>query len=708
MQTRARTFSLRRTGCREQVVDLMSRRIEGKFIKDNKGVAYANIAASFDIETTSFFHTCGNEKQATMYIWMFAVEEIVVLGRTWDEYLAFLDALSASLGLHSKKRLVVYVHNLSYEFQFMRKWQTWEKVFALDERKPVYALNTIGIEYRCSYILSGYSLAKLADQLLKHNVKKRVGDLDYSKKRHSKTFLTRKEVGYCIADVIVVNCYITESIEKNGGIVNIPITKTGYVRRYCKNECLFDSTGKKKYQSKKYRQYSALMKSLIMDADEYRQLKRAFAGGFTHASPLYSQVELFDVGSDDFTSSYPAVMVSEEFPMSSGERIKITSKEEFKKCLTDYCCLFDLELFDVESKVQFESYISSSKCFELEKPVLNNGRVYSAKRLKMTVTELDYKIIRYFYKCSKMLITNFIRYKKNYLPTNLVKSILKLYEQKTTLKGVEGKEAEYLRSKEDLNSCYGMMVTDIVRPEILYGGDEWGEKAPTLEEAIQKYNNSKSRFLFYPWGVWVTAYARYNLFQGIVEFGKSNDYVYSDTDSIKSLHRERHTEFLDKYNANIKRKLLKALEYHNLPSSMIEPETVKGKKKLLGVWDFEGTYSRFKTLGAKRYMTEKDGKISITVSGLNKKIAVPYILKQANGGNPFDVFSDDLYVPPEATGKNTHTYIDDEQHGIMTDYQGNTNEYHELSSVHLMGSDYSLSVTDAYMKFILGIKEGVL
>ena len=709
MQTRARTFSLRRDGCKEKAIELMSLRIKGKFIKDNKGVSYANIAAAFDIETTSFFHTCGNDvKQAVMYIWMFAVEEIVVLGRTWDDYFSFLDSLSTALELNSKKRLVVYVHNLSYEFQFMRKWQTWEKVFSLDERKPVYALNTIGIEYRCSYILSGYGLAKLSDQLLKHNVKKRVGDLNYSKKRNSLTRMTRKEIGYCLLDVIVVNCYITETIEKNGGIINIPLTKTGYVRRYCKRECLFDTTGKKKYQSVKYKKYSALMRSLVMDADEYRQLKRAFAGGFTHASPLYSQMELRDVGSDDFTSSYPAVMVSEEFPMSTGERVTITSKEELQDNLKNFCCLFDLELFDVESRVQFESYISSSKCFELESPVLNNGRIYSAKRLKMTVTELDYKIIRYFYKCSKMLITNFIRYRKNYLPTALVKSILKLYEQKTTLKGVKGKEVEYLRSKEDLNSCYGMMVTDIVRPEILYSGDEWSEDKPELEEAIRKYNNSKSRFLFYPWGVWVTAYARYNLFQGIVEFGKDGDYVYSDTDSIKSRNRERHTQFLDEYNRNIKKKLLKALEYHGLPASMIEPVTVKGERKLLGVWDFEGTYSRFKTLGAKRYMTEKNGEISITVSGLNKEIAVPYILKQAGGGNPFDLFSDDLYIPDYATGKNTHTYIDDEQRGLLTDYNGVTAEYKELSSVHLMGSDYSLSITDSYMKFILGIKEGVL
>ena len=130
-----------------------------------------------------------------------------------------------------------------------------------------------------------------------------------------------------------------------------------------------------------------------------------------------------------------------------------------------------------------------------------------------------------FYKSEHFGVSNFRRYKKSYLPTPLVKSILKLYSDKTTLKGVDGKEVEYLQSKEQLNSCYGMMVTDIVRDSYIYA-DEWLPDTPDFNTAIEKYNNSSNRFLFYPWGVWVTAYARRNLFTGIIEF--KNDYIYSD------------------------------------------------------------------------------------------------------------------------------------------------------------------------------------
>ena len=104
-----------------------------------------------------------------------------------------------------------------------------------------------------------------------------------------------------------------------------------------------------------------------------------------------------------------------------------------------------------------------------------------------------------------------ICYRKEYLPTEFINSILHLYEMKTKLKGVKGKEVEYLNSKEMLNSCYGMCVTNPLRDEILCDGESWDVEHLTGEkqlEMLNKYNDSKNRFLFYPWGIYVTAFAR--------------------------------------------------------------------------------------------------------------------------------------------------------------------------------------------------------
>lgn len=679
----------------------------------NKKIKYIDVPAAFDIETSSFFRSTGKEKEkvAIMYEWTFGLGGLVIIGRTWDEFTAMIETIIDRLHLSEKRRLIVYIHNESFEFQFMRKWFVWDKVFSIDVRKPVYAV-TGGIEFRCSYILSGYSLSNIGKQLKLFDIRKKDGDLDYNKIRHSETPLTETEMGYCANDAKVVMAYIAERMGIDGGITRIPLTKTGYVRNFCRESCFYDPDIPKK-KSYKRRNYMELMRGLTLTGSEYKQLKRAFQGGFTHANPFYSGKLLHDVASFDFTSSYPCVMLAEKFPISSAELVEIHDKTEFERNIKLYCCLFDVEICGLESVILYDNYISISRCWGVKKPIVDNGRIVSAEHLFTTITEQDYYIIKKFYKWKSFKVANFRRYKKGYLPTDFVKSILKLYRDKTTLKGVSGKETEYAKSKEMLNSCYGMAVTDPLRPEIIYDNDWREPREPEIDTAIDDYNNSKSRFLFYPWGVWVTAYARRNLFTGICEFG--NDYIYSDTDSIKVLNARRHMAYINRYNENIRIRLLCAMKYHGIPETEIEPETMDGIKKCLGVWDFDGHYSDFKTLGAKRYIVrysndvrnsdKNKGRHELTVSGLNKKVCLPWMLEKFGETGIFEAFSDSLYVPPEYTGKNTHTYIDDERTGIVTDYLGNTARYRELSGVHLGPADYSLSISQEYADYLMQVNE---
>lgn len=675
-----------------------------KPITTSKRKQYYNIVCAFDIETTSFYNQL-EEKCAIMYCWQMAINGRVIFGRTWDEFIKVLNRLTEFFNLYSGRRLIMYVHNLAFEFQFIRKRLEWENVFSIETRKPLYALTTGGIEFRDSYLLSGYSLAKLGDNLQKYMVKKLVGDLDYSKVRHSKTPMTEKEIAYCENDVLVVSAYIQEEIEKAGNITRLPLTKTGYVRNYCRSKCFYGDD-RHKTSTKTYQKYRELILNLHLTGDEYKQLKRAFQGGFTHAAARFSGKVEKNVDSIDFTSSYPYVLLSEQFPMSSGRIVEIHSKEEFQKYINLYCCLFDVEFTNLTPKFINENYISLSRCYQHEKAVVNNGRVVSADKILTTITDVDYTVIEKTYDWDSMTIYNFRIYNRGYLPTNFVKSILKLYSDKTTLKGVEGKEVEYLVSKGMLNSCYGMTVTDIVRDEIIYS-DEWDIEKADVESDIEHYNKSRNRFLFYPWGVWVTAYARRNLWGGILAFG--DDYIYSDTDSIKCLNIEKHFDYINEYNNSVKRKLQVAANYHKIDFELFQPKTIKGIKKLIGVWDWETEkekYTRFKTLGAKRYMIEQDGKINITVAGVNKKTAVPYLVKTC-GNKIFDAFTNDLTIPKEYTGKMTHTYIDERRTGTITDYLGNTNTFDEYSSVHLENAEYSLSLSQAYIDFLKGYENYV-
>lgn len=661
-------------------------------VKKRKRGVYYNVSASFDIETTSFEYD--GYKCGLMYVWAFNMQDVIVTGRTWEEFVNFTGLLSMSFGTGPDCKLVIYVHNLAFEFQFMREHFIWESVFSLDARKPVKATTITGIEFRCSYVLSGLNLAKTAENLTKHNIKKLKGDLDYSFIRHSGTYITYKEWRYIYNDVLIVTAYIDECIDECGDITKIPMTNTGRVREYVRKKCL-PSSMEKRHEAASYRK---LMRELTMTSDEYKVLLDSFQGGFTHGNAHHIALTRYEVASYDFTSSYPAVMLAEQYPMGAGVLEKITSNAQFIKLLKCYCCVFQAKFTNIREKLDYDNPLSESRCSRVINSVVNNGRIVRADSLITTMTDVDYATMSRFYEWDSIEIGKFYRYKRGYLPKPIIESVLDFYEKKTTLKGVKGKEAEYLLFKGMLNSIYGMCVTNIVRDNIEYNETGWNAftaNDESTEEEIVKYNGNKSRFLYYPWGVFITAYARRNLFTGIVEFG--DDYIYSDTDSIKVLNHENHKEYFDAYNEQITKKITRTLQYYNIDTARACPETIDHKKKPIGVWDFEGVYSRFKTLGAKRYITEKKGEVEITVAGVGKGKGSKYM---STFDDPFEAFKDKLLFPNEATGKMTHTYIDDKINGYLTDYNGVNAYFETKSGIYLQGCVYFMSISSEFSKFL--------
>lgn len=639
------------------------------------------------------------QKHGIIYCWQLAINGKVIFGRYIDDFINILTYIENTIA--DKQRVVIYCHNLAFEFQWIRSYIKWSKVFAIAPRKPIFAITEGGIEFRCSYVLTNFSLAKLADQLHHYKIKKLSGDLDYAIIRTPVTPMTRQEIQYCMNDVLVVSAYIQECLFKEKTLYNIPYTATGYCRRYTRNCCLYT----KGHNSNKA--YRSLMQSLtIEDAEEYLQLKRAFQGGFTHTSFMYSGKLVFNADSLDFTSSYPFALLSEAYPMSKGRKVTITSKEQFDRYIELYCCIFDVEFYDLEPKGNMaDHYISASKCFKKEKYVADNGRIESAAYVLTTLTNVDYKIIKHTYKFSKMVIHNMRIYKKGYLPKELIKAIIKLYQDKTTLKGVKGKEQEYLNGKALLNSVYGMMVTDISKEMFIYE-NTWKTEPADIEKDIARYNHSMKRFLFYPWGVFCTAYARSNLIAGILEFSKDNSYLYSDTDSIKCINLDKHMAFINDYNRRCKKKLQLMCKYHDIDYSELEPMTIKGEKKPLGVYDHEtkdDPYIMFKSLGAKRYLTyqKKEG-YHLTVAGVNKHTALPYLLETYND-DIFDKFEQSLMIPEDHTGKLTHVYIDQPDSGIVIDDTGQEYRYYSPTAIYMEPASYCFDISEDYINYLKGV-----
>lgn len=657
--------------------------------KDRYKVNYYQLANAFDIETTSFIEN--GKKYASMYCWQFCINGLIIIGRTWYDFTCFIQILHE---IFHRAKLVVYVHNLSYEFQWVYGWLDIQDVFARRQR-AVMKFDSDNITFKCSYFLSGYSLARLAQQRGYEEKKK----LDYKKMRFWFTPLNDDEIRYNITDVYILYQYITEEIEKNGLIEKIPLTQTGYTRRYC-----IDEIGK---ETSYFKFHKDVVKKLPDTPELFTLLNKCYSGGFTHANFLKVRHTLKNVSSYDFTSHYPAIMCRKKFPQRFIERDKKTVNID----TTELSFICEIEFTNIEATTP-HSIISSHKCsYVYETALIDNGRIRKAEKLTAYITDLDYKIYKKFYKWENADVKQLYTSVYVYLPKELIKAVLNLYKNKTELKGVDGKEDEYLHSKELINSVYGMSVTNPMNDTIIFDiatPEKWLKESPEIEDGLKDYLSRFNVFTTYQMGVYITAWARYELLNMVYKV--NNDCVYCDTDSMKILNNEKWQKEFKKDNQRIIEENKKAIEHFKIDENLFFPKTIDGIIKPLGIWEFEGNYKFYKTLGAKRYIYEDEKGLHATIAGLPKKSAVEYLLKHAKkeSKSPFDVFNNQMHVEAEESGKNLLTYIDKPFSMSVTDYIGNTGVINEKSYIYMSETEFSLKMSKQFLDLLKGINNNKL
>lgn len=646
-----------------------------------KKKTFVKRAISYDIETSSYYDN--DEKRACCYSHCFSFDnDFIIHLRKWKEFEEMIKLLNS----FDETKIIIYVHNLSYEFQFIRKWLNITKMFALQSRKVCY-FESDNLIFKCSYLLSGKSLSAVGEEV---GLSKLKGELDYKLIRTPETKLTEQECKYIYHDVMIIILYIRRKINEYHKINYIPITKTSEVRQYCRKKCMLENYNFQKYQT--------TMQQTQLTPAELLNSRSAFMGGFTHANSFIVGKKLKKVTSYDINSSYPSVMFTEKYPMRLIKIFDNLSLKKFKKLQDEYCMIFTFEIQNVESKFPFEHILSKSRCVSVGAEDVN-GRILTADYVKMTITDVDFDNIFKYYDFDIIAISNVYVYNKQYLPTVFIQSFLELYQKKTELKDVKDREIDYVLNKEKLNSTYGMCVTNILRDDIVYYNDDWQDNIPyEIQEKVDRYNKTKMRFLSYNWGVFITAYARNRLLDSIFDIGE--DYVYSDTDSIKFFGN--HDKYFEKINNEHIAKLRECQRIHEIKEEYFMPKTVKGKVKTLGIWENEGTYEEFKTLGAKRYAYTKNGHFYITVAGL-PKTCNKYIDKKGR----FDFFNNEMYIPKAESNKRVMCYIDDEFKSLVTDYQGNKCEIYERSAVHMEETDFTLNLSKQFIKILQGINEGI-
>lgn len=422
---------------------------------------------------------------------MMSVNGIITYGRTWQQFRWFIAELAYRLKLSENRRAMVYVHNLSYEFQFLKRQVPITDVFARRKRHPIKCIVSKCYEFKCSYFLSGLSLAKVAENIQSVEIEKQSGKLDYTLIRHSDTPLSEDELKYCEYDVKILHYFILEEMRKNNNnISRIPLTKTGYVRRYCRDYIKAHSN---------YKQYHQMIETEAPNEDLFILLYKAFAGGYTHANAWHSRMLLHLVDSFDLSSSYPSVMLSEMFPRGAFKLEEKVTLTKFKKLVTQKACVFEITLKNVKS-ISPHHTLSISKCIDKYKKdkdneaVVDNGRIVTAKEITTYMTDIDWKTFLLFYKVKDSDITINKMYTTNYgyLPKPLIECLLNIYKDKTMLKDIPEKIEEYLVSKGMFNGVYGMCVTNPVMDEIIYDSTihdkhDWGKNRPDIASALKRY-----------------------------------------------------------------------------------------------------------------------------------------------------------------------------------------------------------------------------
>lgn len=560
---------------------------------------YRDIITAFDIETTRLTDI----EQSIMYVWQWQFGlDVTVMGRTWEELREFQHRLSEIL---EDSFLVVYVHNLSYEFQFLSGIYDFQpsEVFAIKSRKVLKCDMDGCFEFRCSYIHSNMRLDEYTKKMgVKH--KKLTGTFDYDKIRYPWTLLDETEIAYCVHDVQGLVEALTIEMEHDGdNLYTIPLTSTGYVRRDAK-----------KAMRKTSRNF---VKSQLPDYGIYKMLREAFRGGNTHANRYYVGYTIRNVKSADRSSSYPDVQCNCKFPISEFTMIGPQSQEvvmnlikKRRKAVLMRVALTGVSLRRIDWGCP---YLSRDKSRNIANALFDNGRILSADYLETTITDIDFKIIMDEYQIEEIAFIDVAYARYGYLPRPLVETTISYYVAKTTMKNVPGQELYYMKSKNKLNSVYGMSAQDPVKQDILYENHSFSEQKDPEPELLEEYN--KKAFLAYQWGVWVTAWARYRLEEGIkLAHGDINDpnapqFIYTDTDSVKYTGEIDWTKY---NNARIKSSTRNG-------AHATDPN---GEEHYMGVFETEHDLCEFRTLGAKKYVSREtpDSKLVCTIAGVSKSL----------------------------------------------------------------------------------------
>ena len=662
---------------------------------------YCNFCAAFDIETSYVSYPedypdkklAGQPRAAFMYIWQFAIKDTAVYGRTWIEFQDFLERLREQLHLSPDHKLVVYVHNLTYEFTFMESIEGLN--FSADEHDLLAralhdvikcVLNEV-YELRDSETYTEMPLSKVG---------KLVGidklDYDYTKLRLPNTPLSDLELEYCEHDVLILTKYFDNEVKVYGSYFGIPLTATKCVKREIEQNL----------RELYYR--GVAIKNQLDSEDKYDMhildmLQSAYFAPWIYNQSAYQDMVVEDVMDADISSAYPYWMCVFKYPFGEFKKFDDSKYDNIDDILRDYPdkpMLISLRIEGLKTKYPRTAWLpAKDEHWYIDKTDLDlrDKRIAYCKAINLVLTDIDLKTLKEFYEYDKIIIDEIYMAKKYaYLPTYIVKTIIDKYIEKNAAKQWKNRieetreltpaeAAEYSRIKSRVDRIYGIFVQKPIRTA--YKWDPEQRRIVPGEQVYVKSDNDCS--VNFAWGVWLLAYERREMLKifAACNLGERADgkrvnldiVLYGDTDSLKFRYDLSVMDIIAQYNNNCNREIEK---FWRRNKSLCKLSDILG----MGQFNYKH-YQMFKCCRIKRYAFVSDLDEFVPVcAGLSADNT--YFQQFKTNEEKMEAFTGEMKIPAEiANGKRTQ-YVYKHYSETLTDEYGNVCDV-EAGSYVLIG-----------------------
>lgn len=616
---------------------------------------------------------------------IFSINGKVITFRYIKEFIAFLSELADVLNhrygktgkrdgryqsnnKQSKRRLIIYVHNLKYDIYALLDGLRDTFGIKPDEtmiiKSKIIRLVAGQFEFRDSLVLTGLSLEKSGVEFdIDERYRKKVGYWNYDILRSPKSPLTDDELAYAVNDVLALEQIIRNLMKLHGvkRIKNLPPTKTGFVRRRIRKAVKNDEEHSERMEF-----------ALTPDSDKLAN--RAYHGGISDISQ-FDQMHYGcgHIGDFDMTSQYPFVLCTQLYPTGDSIVDPATTADDLDELIAEGWGFFaDLTIHHCKIKQDMISPLLTNDWYKIINSNKHNrffgSRVYECHTdFAHTVSSVEWQELNKYFDLT-VTVNYCERFHLSRLPRVFISTILDAYADKTVYKGDAENETKYRLAKIVVNSIYGICGTSPLYHDQTLDLATFEIRDLTPEEYARKsqHEKLKKRFVDYRWAPYCTSYARRFLARALSVVG--HDAIYCDTDSAKFLNNNhKYDDWFKTENERIIGILKQSAYDLGIVPERFMPRDNKGKSRPLGIWDndsFDGEmYAKAPKDNHKLKHLPDGDRLDITSSGISSKALRNFyvngkgLTKPAEQFNFYRANSKRLVIPPEYSHKLTHQLV---------------------------------------------------